>query len=147
MINKILDIEKLLLFDGLIWIIFGLLCYIIPDKLLSMITFSMEYDSIHIHMMRALAIFIFLNGLISFKIYQEYEEYKVDEYFNYNINNLMKMKILAITILLFTQIYYNFTSEQLNKNHIFFGIFGLIISLVIPILILIMNVNFFNQFS
>jgi len=116
-------------FFGLLWIIF-------PTFLLSMNTINMQYDSVHIHMTRAFGLFIAYSGIISYNYFIKSHSKSINHIQNDidNIDNLFKIRIIISLILLIIMIYDNMNSNQWNYRHIRFGMIGLLISLIIPIM-------------
>ena len=60
---------NILLLDATSAIIFGLLWYVYPSKLLSKNTKDVKYDSIDIHMTQTFGLYLLYSGIISAYIY------------------------------------------------------------------------------
>lgn len=125
--------NNLLRFDAAIWIIFGLLWIFFPGCLLSMNTANMKYDSVHIHMTRAFGLFIIYTGIISYCVSSKDEE---------QMDKKMKLRLTFSLILLAIMIYDNYNSKLWNMKHVHFGMTGLILSMLVPILVL--NLHLIN---
>jgi hypothetical protein len=125
--------NNLLRFDAAIWIIFGILWIFFPTCLLSMNTVNMKYDSVHIHMTRAFGLFIIYTGIVSY----------CTSYTDENqMNRTMQLRLTFSLILLAIMIYDNYHSKLWNMKHVHFGMTGLILSMLVPILVL--NLHLIN---
>ena len=137
-----ISIKQLLCIQTSIWIIFGILWYIIPSTLLSYNTIKMSYDSLHIHLTKVFGLCLIFIGSMFFNLYNKYNN-KYNNNINNNINNdinndikfYCKIILIFTGLLLLTQLYDNFNSTILNYNHLW-GIIGLIISMIFPLFIL-----------
>ena len=117
--------NNLLKFDAAIWVIFGLLWIFFPNCLLSMNTTKMKYDDVHIHMTRAFGLFIIYSGIVSYCASSKDEN---------QMNKVMKLRLSFSVILLTIMIFDNYNSNLWNIKHIQFGMTGLILSMLVPLL-------------
>ena len=117
--------NNLLKFDATIWIIFGLLWIFFPNYLLSMNTAHMKYDDVHIHMTRAFGLFIIYSGVVSYCASSRDEN---------QMNKVMKLRLSFSIILLAIMIFDNYSSNLWNIKHVQFGMTGLVLSMLVPII-------------
>jgi len=118
---------NILLLDALSSIIFGLLWYVYPSKLLSKNTKDIKYDSIDIHMTQTFGLYLLYSGIISAYIYHIK---------NKEVANVIFLaKIFINLILLLSQIHIsNQKDTQWDKEkHFSFGMTGLILSIVVSL--------------
>ena len=126
--RKILKMKlNLLLLDAASALIFGLLWYAYPAKLLSKNTKNIQYDSIDIHMTQTFGLYLLYSGVISAYIYHIK---------NKEVANVIFLtKIFINLILLLSQIQISKQKDtQWDKNkHFSFGMTGLILSMVVSL--------------
>ena len=122
--------NNLLKFDAAIWVIFGLLWIFFPNCLLSMNTVKMKYDDVHTHMTRAFGLFIIYSGIVSYCASSKDET---------QMNKVMKLRLSISVILLIIMMFDNFNSNLWNIKHIQFGMTGLVLSMLVPIIGLRIN--------
>jgi len=119
---------NILLLDALSSIIFGLLWYVYPSKLLSKNTKDIKYDSIDIHMTQTFGLYLLYSGIISAYIYHIK---------NKDVANVIFLaKIFINLILLLSQIHISNQKDTQwdKKKHFSFGMTGLILSIVVSLI-------------
>ena len=119
---------NILLLDALSSIIFGLLWYVFPSKLLSKNTKDIEYDSIDIHMTQTFGLYLLYSGIISAYIYHIK---------NKEVANVIFLaKIFINLILLLNQIHISNQKDTQwdKKKHFSSGMTGLILSIVVSLI-------------
>lgn len=121
-----LNKKNLLCFDALVWSVFGVLWIVFPGKLLSLNTARMRYDDVHLHMTRAFGLFLIYSAAVSH--YAGQSDNNNGEY-----ARAFKTRLGFSLILLFLMIYDNMRSKLWNDKHVKFGMFGLVLSMVIPV--------------
>ena len=120
-----LNKKNLLCFDALVWSVFGVLWIVFPGKLLSLNTARMSYDDVHLHMTRAFGLFLIYSAALSH--YAGVSGNQNGEY-----DRALKTRLGFSLILLVLMVYDNMRSKLWNDRHVKFGMFGLVLSMVIP---------------